>query len=63
MKKRKKKELERVANDFLAFALNQGVDAITDLKEISESDVKRLKKVRLAGTYHDGAVYLVEEMQ
>src|SRR5262249_52828716 len=58
--KREKKELQRFANDFLVVALNEKVDA-TDLKEISESDVKGLKKVRLVGRYHDGAVYLVEE--
>jgi hypothetical protein len=58
--RRKEVELWKIANDFLAFALNQGVDTIADLKKIRKSEVKKLKKVRLVGTYHDGAVHLIE---
>ena len=52
--------LKKLANDFLALALGLDVQEITDFAAISESEAEKLKKVRQAGTQHDGSVFLVE---
>ena len=57
---RDEEELKKLANDFLALALGLDVQEITDFAAISESDAEKLKKVRRAGTQHDGSVFLVE---
>jgi hypothetical protein len=59
-KERGEAELKRMANDFLALALNRGVNPIPGLSAISELDAEKLKKVGSAGIHHDGGVSLVE---
>jgi nitrogen regulatory protein PII len=57
---RDEEELKKLANDFLALALGLDVQEITDFAAIGKSEAEKLKKVRRAGTQHDGSVFLVE---
>jgi hypothetical protein len=57
---RREEELKSRANDLLTLALGLDVQQIAEFREISESDAQTLKKIRPAGSHHDGAVFLVE---
>jgi|ERR1700693_1154938 len=58
-KERGPAEFKRIANDFLALALNRGVNPIAGLNAISESEAQKLRKVGSAGIHPDGGVSLV----
>jgi hypothetical protein len=62
-KERGEAELKRMANDFLALALNRGVNPIPGLNAISELDAKKLKKVGLAGIHQDGGYPLSSDIK
>jgi hypothetical protein len=59
-KKREDGELKKLANEHLALALNLGVVEIPGLNPISESEAKKLNKVRTLGARSDSGVFLVE---
>jgi hypothetical protein len=59
-KKRDEGELKKLANELLTLALGMDVQEITDFAAVSESEAEKLKKIRSAGTHHDGSVFLVE---
>jgi hypothetical protein len=59
-KERDEGKLKKLANELLTLALGMDVQEITDFAVISESEAEKLKKIRTAGTHHDGSVFLVE---
>jgi|SRR5580704_512565 hypothetical protein len=59
-KGRDEEDLKKLANDFLTLALGLNVQEITHFEAISESEAQELKKISVAGTHHDGSVFLVE---
>jgi len=59
-KERDDGELKKLANDFLTVALGLEVQEITHFEVISKSEAQELKKIGVAGTHHDGSVFLVE---
>jgi hypothetical protein len=59
-KERDEGKLKKLANELLTLALGMDVQEITDFAAISESEAEKLKKIRTAGTHHDGSVFLVE---
>ena len=59
-KERGEEEVKKLANDFLTLAVGLDVQEITEFTAISEFEAQKLKKIRPAGTHHDGSVFLVE---
>jgi hypothetical protein len=58
--KREEAELKRLANEHLTLVLNLGVVQLPGLKPISESEAKKLEKVRSLGARSDSGVFFVE---
>jgi hypothetical protein len=59
-KKRDEGELKKLAHELVTLTLGMDVQEITDFAAVSESEAEKLKKIRPAGTHHDGSIFLVE---